>query len=85
MIGPVRHRVTVRDGLDGVSRVLCLLRQRRYRVTALTAHPAGDGWVLSYAVELPEYEENLLIKRVNRLVSVTKVTECRPSNETTRW
>ncbi|MFC4948761.1 hypothetical protein [Pseudonocardia sp. GCM10023141] len=76
---PTYRRITthVHDGLDGVLRVVTLLRGRRYRVRDLAVN-VQEGVVASHVsctVLLGADEHRLLVDRLRRMPSVVSA-EC---------
>jgi hypothetical protein len=70
-----RHQVLTSGGLDGVLRVVTLLRGRGYRVRDLSVD-VGEGVVCSTVrctVSLTDDEASLLVNRLLRLPSVESV------------
>ncbi|MCE3552336.1 hypothetical protein LWC33_12805 [Pseudonocardia sp. RS11V-5] len=73
--GAVTVAVTVTGGLDGVQRVVTLLRGRGYPVRELTADLADDDTgALGVRLPLTPEEAELLVARLHRLPAVLHVT-----------
>jgi acetolactate synthase regulatory subunit len=71
-LSEIDHRVVVQTiGFDGVQRVISLLRQRRYPVTAFTACAVADQphWTMAFTLQSTDHEP-LLLAQLNRLPSV---------------
>lgn len=84
-----RHCWILVSGFDGVLRVISLLRQRRYRVRAVSAVSRGaSSWRLIVVIDNSRHDDstNLLVKRLNRLPDVLKVRYGRrPQQEMSIW
>lgn len=70
-----RRAVMVSDGFDEVNRVTALLRQRGNRVVSFNARMTAtpNVWAVDCVYLLTPYENELLVKHLNRLPSVLKV------------
>jgi hypothetical protein len=67
---PVTVTVAVTGGLDGIQRVVTLLRGRGYPVRGLTADVDADGAALGLTLALTAGEAELLLSRLLRLPAV---------------
>ncbi|GAA4690631.1 hypothetical protein GCM10023215_29150 [Pseudonocardia yuanmonensis] len=71
---PVSLTVAVTGGLDGVQRVVTLLRGRGYPVRGLTADLDDDTGTLGLTLPLTVEEAELLVARLHRLPAVLRAT-----------
>lgn len=68
-------RLTVRDGLAGVNRVVGLLRHRGTKPQAITARVTSktDTWVVEHRLIATEEQTALIHRQLERLPTVTAV------------
>ncbi len=83
-------RITVHDGLDGVNRVVGLLRHRGTRPRSITAWVTNKPnlWLLEHQLTASEDQAELLHKQLERLTCVVTVARKRtadPRGAFTRW